>query len=161
MVGAISDPTNKRRPNKLGRFHTPTVLRFTLAILFIAAGTMKATEQPAFFTELMKYELVEANLAYNLSWLILGMEVLLGFWLLSGTGVRYAALFGLGLMLSFTAALASAWVRELDVSCACFGPVEIGGGYLGWFLRNVVFMAAFAWLAWRSPPRPLTILKPR
>jgi uncharacterized membrane protein YphA (DoxX/SURF4 family) len=136
---------------------TTVVLRSILAALFLIAGVLKAMEHPQFFTELMEYELFEAPLAYDLSWVIIGVEVVFGFWLLTGAAARIAAWFGMGLISVFTAALVSAWWRELELSCACFGPIEPGGGYLAWFIRNVIFFVAFAWLAWRSPPLRLQV----
>jgi len=137
----------KRKP---GIFSSTFFLRVILGLLFLGAGLVKLADQPVFFAGLMRYELADANTNWLLSWIIPGVEVLLGIWLILGKATFFASLAGLALMMVFLLVLASAWARGLEVDCACFGPLQLGAGYPAWMTRNLVLCAIFGWLAWRN-----------
>ena len=119
------------------------LLRLGIAGLFIYAGVVKiwdfsagTSATPQFFQDLLNYQLGAWDfkvvglrltawdtfliLAHYLPWL----EVAAGLALLSRRLRWGAALILIGLTAAFMAALSSAWVRDLDISCGCFGRGE-------------------------------------
>jgi len=110
--------------------------------VFAGAGILKVLDPASFATDIDHYRLLSwplvAAVALYLPWL----ECICAAALLSGK-FRPAAL---GLMLAmslvFLAALASADVRGLNISCGCFGGGS-GAGHLGLAIaRDVLIIAA-------------------
>jgi putative oxidoreductase len=131
------------------RRHSATILRLALGFLFLYAAVLKFLAPNVFFAALQSYELLDSNFAFTLSRALPVAEAVFALWLLSGWKTFPAACVGLGLMLLFSAFLFSAWVRGLEVSCACFGPLDVGQTPAAGLFRNALLTLAFAWLAWR------------
>ena len=124
-----------------------TTLRIILGAVFLFAGVLKIWDfpqhkwaTPAFYEDISNYHLDETApvkfamahipaikpatlsdgamlLAVYLPWL----EVILGAALLLGRAIAGAGAIASLLMCVFIAALASAWLRNLDITCGCFG----------------------------------------
>ena len=128
--------------------------RIVLAGVFLYAGGVKALDPAGFATAIDHYRILPypaaAACADYLPWLelICGLGV---FWRRIRPGA-VAVLFGLDLV--FSAAIASAWVRGLDISCGCFGADEAGRFPLVLSLARSVSLALLcAWLLWREKRR--------
>lgn len=134
------------------------LLRISLGLLFCLAGFFKLADQPAFFAALMKFELFDANTTYLLTWVLGGLELGLGLWIVSGFLPFPAAIAGFLMVLGFTAILFLSWARGLEVDCACFGPLQFGTGYGAWFFRNTFLGLVFLWLAWRCRPNQKVVV---
>lgn len=132
------------------RRHSGTILRFALGLLFLYAALLKLLAPNLFFAAIQSYELVDANTAFFLSRTLPAVEAAFGLWLLSGWKPFAAACTGVLLLLGFSTLLLSAWLRGLEVTCACFGPLDVGQTPLAGLFRNALLILAFAWLAWRS-----------
>ncbi len=116
-------------------------LRLGLALLFVWAGAAKLVDPGAFAEEIANYRLASA-LAPLLAATLPSTEILGGLALALGPP-RWraaAALLLLGLLLVFTVAVATAWLRRIDVACGCFGQ---GGGLVDGLtvLRDLGFVA--------------------
>lgn len=122
-------------------------VRGLIGLLFLFAGASKLAAREAFFSALMEYRLLEANAAYGVAGWLPVLEIVVGFGLLVNRPRRLWPWGGAGLLVVFTAAIFSAWIRGLDISCACLGPLEIGGGPPVWVARNLILIAALLWSA--------------
>lgn len=143
------------------RRHSSVILRVALGMLFLYAAVLKFLDPNLFFAAIQSYELVDSNTAFFLSRALPVAEGLFGLWLLSGWKPFAAAVTGLVLLLGFSALLFSAWLRGLDVACACFGPLDLGATPAAGLFRNFLLLLAFAWLAWRCrAPTPSTPAAP-
>jgi uncharacterized membrane protein YphA (DoxX/SURF4 family) len=120
------------------------VLRLGLGGLLIVAGALKARAPVAFATEIANYQLVPAVAPYVAAILPV-LELVIGAALIVGPRAwrRAAALAALGMLATFTVAVASAYFRRINIDCGCFGT---GGGPITGLtlLRNGVLMAAAA-----------------
>ena len=98
-------------------------LRIGLGLLMAYAGAMKLLEPPATFAEEIGNYRLLPNLAPLAAVTLPAIEVVAGLalLLLRGGWRRGAALLNLGLLLVFTAAVASARARGIDLRCGCFG----------------------------------------
>jgi putative oxidoreductase len=122
------------------------VLRSALSAVFLWAGTSKAPDPSAFALAIERYRLLPwpicAALALYLPWL----EILaaLGLWRRSTRVGACLILFGLSVL--FFGALASAFIRGLDISCGCFG--ESHETPLAWALARtgLLVLIAFVYL---------------
>ena len=123
-------------------------LAFLLGALFVYAGALKASDPARFFMEIEKYEIIPwrpATIAsaFYLPWLeiICGVAVVL-------RSLRIGAfLLVITMLLSFTAALAQAWIRGLDISCGCFGGASDHSEYLLWIGRDTGLLVIALMLA--------------
>jgi uncharacterized membrane protein YphA (DoxX/SURF4 family) len=88
-------------------------------------------------------------------------ELILGLLIIVGAFTRITAALGALLMVTYMAAIVSLWVRKMSLDCGCFGPgglvdtfAEAKVGYTKDLIRDVIFLAAGAWLIWRPVARP-------
>jgi putative oxidoreductase len=125
------------------------VLRIFIGGLFVVAGVLKALDPAQFAADIDHYHLLPyfavAPLALYLPWL----EMICGFAAMAGAARRSALVLLLGLTVIFTIAVASAWMRGLDITCGCFGaasalPLSFA------LLRDVVLCAILFWLVCRE-----------
>ncbi len=130
--------------------------RLGFAALLLYAAAPKLLDPAAFATAVGHYRLLpdwgNILVAHTLPWLeaVTALALLLG-----GRRLAGAWLLATGLSAVFAAAVASAWLRGLDISCGCFGT---GSGITGRdvALRALLFaVAATACLhaCRRSAPR--------
>jgi len=120
------------------------VLVLGLAAMWLTAGINKLMDLPAFAESITRFRLTDQEVerlwipvaSVYLPWLevVLAVAVLLRL-------TRFAAsLISLLLLVGFTAALASAWARGLDIQCGCFGD-RLQLGHVKWGVaRNLGLM---------------------
>lgn len=127
-----------------------------VAALFALSGALKLGDPARFATDIGHYRLVSvpvaAAMAVYLPWLeiVLAVALLTPRWRCPARGV--AAL----LLLVFSAALASAAWRGIDLRCGCFGEAS-ATGVAGALARNAVLLALLGigwWLTREPTPRP-------
>ena len=135
----------------------PRTLEVLLALLFLYAGVSKALDPATFARDVENYRLLSAlpsgALALYLPWL----EILAGLALLLNRLRAGSLALLLALSAAFSVALASAWLRGLDISCGCFGsgPSPVVPA----LIRALVLFACLAWLLRRELP-PLSKRQP-
>jgi putative oxidoreductase len=99
------------------------VLRVGLGGLFLYSGGMKlfGTGLDSFVKDVDNFHIVSSLysvfIAYSLPWL----ELFVGVFLLLGFFTKAAASWALLMTLVFIIAIASAWIRGIDLHCGCFG----------------------------------------
>ncbi len=130
------------------------LLRFFCGGLFVVAGVLKALDPAQFAADIDHYHLLPyfavAPLALYLPWL----EMICGFAAMAGGARRSALVLLLGLTVIFTIAVASAWMRGLDITCGCFGAASAIPLSLA-LVRDVVLGVVLFWLVRReSRPSP-------
>jgi uncharacterized membrane protein YphA (DoxX/SURF4 family) len=122
------------------------VPRLGLGGLFIVAGVLKVRAPVAFATEIANYQLAPTVAPYVAAVLPV-VELVVGGALVVAPRAwrRAAALAALGLLATFTVAVASAYLRRINIDCGCFGT---GGGPITGLtlVRNVALMAVAALL---------------
>ena len=115
-----------------------------LGLLFLYAALGKLGDVSALATEVHNFRLVplwsEHLVAMTLPWI----ELLAGLALVLGVSPRAGAWVALALLAAFTAAVAAAMVRGLDIECGCFGTSS--AMRVGWakLVENVGMLALAA-----------------
>jgi len=128
--------------------------RVVLAAVFVYAGVAKALDPAGFADSINGYRLLPypaaAALALYLPWLEIacGLGVL---WPRARLGALSLLFF---LCLVFGGAIASAWMRDLDIGCGCFGGGEAGAAALrGSLARSVMLALLSGALLWVEEAR--------
>ena len=141
---------------------TSAKIRFLLALLlgalFVYAGISKLLDPAQFFTDIQNYDIIPWQpatvvLAFYLPWL----EIICGVAVVAKPLRAGALMILTTMLLLFTASLALAWARGLNISCGCFGGASDHPRYLLWISRDVgllivAMVLTFAeWTSWKTP----------
>lgn len=118
---------------------------------FLMAGATKLIDPVAFFQSILNYQLVGEDLAWLAALYLPFLEIVAALALIIPR-TRLAGLVWLAaLLLVFQAALASAWVRGLDIDCGCVGSG--GSSVLFALVRNTVLLVMLAGVAFAGALR--------
>jgi uncharacterized membrane protein YphA (DoxX/SURF4 family) len=127
------------------------LLRVVLGAIFVIAGASKVGHADMFAAQIAGFRLlpqiVIAPLALGLPFL----ELLLGGYLILGLFTRSAAWVAAVLLAVFDAAIASAVMRGMSVSCGCFGPNDATVTTWTEVARDAVFVVLAVIVALRAP----------
>ena len=97
--------------------------RIALGGTFIFAGVAKLPYLPTFASEVEDYQILPHTLAQIFGYVLPGLEVALGAFLILGLFLRISASVGILAVTSFIVAKSAAIIRGLDITiCGCFGP---------------------------------------
>jgi uncharacterized membrane protein YphA (DoxX/SURF4 family) len=117
--------------------------RLGLGGVLLYAGYLKAFSPEKSMMAVRAYELLPIWLANIFGIVLPWLEIGAGVLLIVGIAVRYMAIFGSALMITFVFAISQAWARGLSIDCGCFGD---GGAidpsqtkYLETILRDIGF----------------------
>ncbi len=125
--------------------------RILLGAVFVYAGATKALDPAAFAAAIDAYRLLPYPLAVLVALYLPWLEIVCGlglFWRRMRLGSLWVIF---ALCLVFTGALASAWIRNLDISCGCFGAGATGAAALRRsLLRSLTLAFVSSGLLWRE-----------
>lgn len=97
------------------------ICRLLLGGTFVYAAVLKVMDPPSFVVDIGHYHLLPYPLTVVLAIYLPWLELVCGGAALFRWHERGALILLLGLCVLFSLALASAWFRDLDISCGCFG----------------------------------------
>ncbi|MEY3000712.1 MAG: hypothetical protein RL648_926 [Verrucomicrobiota bacterium] len=131
------------------------LLLIALGLFFFTTGSMKLLDPAAFAEAILGYRIIDGFWAMLFALWIPWAECLLAVALAWRSWREQALIVLLGLMIGFQGALASAYLRGLDISCGCFGAdVSSSVGFA--LVRNCALMALIAYV-FRAERRERTI----
>jgi len=113
-----------------------SILSLILASVFIYAGFIKLINPNEFFIGILNYQILPEKLIYFSAYFLPPFEILLGISLFKKSTKNTALILMIILNFIFIGAIASAWIRGLDISCGCFGSEE-KTNYLNTILRDL------------------------
>lgn len=156
----MSTAKNMTRVSSNGRVTTTwvgLVARLVLGGALLVAGGLKVGSPLVAARAAQAYQILPFDVAGYVGMTLPVVELVLGLLLVLGLYTRLAAIGGTLLMVTFVAAIASAWARGLTIDCGCFG----GGGTVSAeqtqygvdILRDLVFAVCGVWLI----ARPSTV----
>lgn len=123
-----------------------------IAVVFLYAGAVKAWHPAQLQTDIERYRLVSESLAWAAAAWLPYLEIFGALALLHARTVAAGQVILVGLLMVFIAALASAWLRGLNVSCGCFGSTTDNPNYGWWISRDLLLLAGVAILRLRTAP---------
>lgn len=135
---------------KITLTHLEILLRWLLGGLFVFAGVLKALDPAVFTKDIANYQLLPWEYAVGAAFYLPWLEVFAGGMLIFGPWRAGALRILLILMLGFTQALFTAWVRGLNIHCGCFGTAFATSNYALLFLRDLAILAGLGWLLWKE-----------
>jgi len=129
---------------------TSTMVRLALAAVFVVAGALKVSDPQGSVQAVRAYQLLPAWWEAPVGWGLPFAEIALGLVLAAGLRTRAAAIVAAGALVTFIAAVVSAWSRGLSIDCGCFG----GGGQIApgqaqygrEIVRDLAFLTLAVWL---------------
>jgi uncharacterized membrane protein YphA (DoxX/SURF4 family) len=127
------------------------VLRLVLGAIFIVAGASKIGHAIEFATQIAAFRIVPQPVVAPMAVALPFLEVILGLYLVIGLYTRVAAWIATVMLLAFDAAIASAVVRGLTLSCGCFGPNDTSVTTWGEVGRDATFVVLAVIVALRPP----------
>ncbi|HEY0393851.1 MAG TPA: MauE/DoxX family redox-associated membrane protein [Candidatus Elarobacter sp.] len=127
------------------------ICRLVIGVIFIVAGAAKVGNPAQFAAQIAGFQLLPqaaiAPMALGLPFL----EMLLGGCLVVGVLTRPAGWVAVALLAAFDAAIASAVVRGMTVSCGCFGPNDQTVTTWAEVARDAIFVVLAVVVALRAP----------
>ncbi len=125
--------------------------RVVLGALFLWAAATKLPDMSAFAQDVANYRLVPGVLVPFVAASVVGVEIVAGLALVTGIAARAAAVVVSALLIAFTAFLAQALLRGIDLRCGCFGGDEVASWWT--VARDLVMLAASLLVALTPPMR--------
>jgi putative oxidoreductase len=99
----------------------PIVARVIIAVVFAWAAVPKLLDPATFAADLENYRVLPETLVGHVALFVPSLELIVAAALLWPRYQRGASLIATGLLLMFSAAMAQARMRGIDLSCGCFG----------------------------------------
>lgn len=132
-----------------------SMARLALGAFFAYAGFIKLNDAAAFAGDIAGYRILPYFGNYLVAAILPWLELLCGLLIITGFRARGAAMIVIGLNVVFLAALASAWIRGLEIGCGCFGAGE-KSSIPAAILRDMVLLSLSLWIyrSLRQPSAP-------
>lgn len=121
-----------------------TACAWGAGVVFLYASIDKIQHPAAFAQAIANYRMVPAVLLHPFAWYLPVVEAAVGLALIVGWQRRGAALLAVLMTAMFIAAITTALVRGLDISCGCFDTSEGGKVGLDLLLRDIALLVAAA-----------------
>ena len=115
------------------------LLRVLVGVVLAAAGAAKALLPETFAVEVDRFQLTPWLLSLALGYFLPWFEIVTAIALFFRPLYLGALLAISGLGMLFAVAVGSAWWRQLDISCGCFGAVA-GGRVNAWHLVSALLL---------------------
>jgi uncharacterized membrane protein YphA (DoxX/SURF4 family) len=131
--------------------HIVLVLRLVLGAIFIVAGASKIGHGAEFAAQIAGFRILPQPVIAPMALALPFLEVLLGGYLVLGLFTRTAGWIAVLLLALFDAAIASAVIRGMTVSCGCFGPNDKTVTTWAEVARDAIFVLLALIVALRAP----------
>jgi uncharacterized membrane protein YphA (DoxX/SURF4 family) len=132
-------PKGYHPENKFTQFKTSfdAIATWALGVSFLIAGFPHWANSYYFLGSIYAYRLVEPGVGQMVAMSLPIIQLALALCLLTRVFLDAAYVASLILLTSFVAVQTSAWYRDLDISCGCFGPGN--STPIGWESLSLVY----------------------
>ena len=123
--------------------------RIALAFVFLAAAPQKIAAPADFAASIASY-LILPDVLNNFTALVLPwLEIVVAFMLLCLVWTGMALFLANAMLVAFLAAIVSAYLRGIDISCGCFSTSAAASDDMIWYMaRDGIFLAVGLIAAW-------------
>ena len=97
------------------------LLRLFLGAVFLLSAVVKVLAPRQFVQDIRGYHILHGGVATVFGWILPYFEFAISVSLLTGFGLRWAALAAVFLLIVFMIAVSTAMIRRLNLNCSCFG----------------------------------------
>ncbi|MDB6171014.1 MAG: hypothetical protein JWL59_325 [Chthoniobacteraceae bacterium] len=122
------------------------ILRWAIGLLFLCAGLLKASDAQQFAMDVQNYELTSWTFSILIAVYLPWLEIVSGIALIARRLYSGALAASTVMTAAFLAAILSAWWRDLDIACGCFGPEINHTNYPLHIIGNTLLLLALAFL---------------
>lgn len=129
------------------------VLRICLGAAFIYAGCLKLPDIEAFFWDIHHYELTHPDVSILMAFFLPWLEIFAGIALVTGQLYLGGIAISTGLSAVFLGAISSAWYRDLDITCGCFGREDNATNFPKHIAIDVAMLLSSLVLWWLASRR--------
>ncbi len=109
LAGVLLYAVYAKLDNPAGTFASFDPFRWQLAVA-------------AFGIAIAQYQVLPVGVTETAAYVVMGVEFLLGLWLITGAGLRWAAAAASSLLAFFFVLMTRAYLLGLNIDCGCFGP---------------------------------------
>ena len=109
LAGVLLYAVYAKLDNPAGAFTSLDPLRWKLAVA-------------AFGIAIANYQVLPVSVTEGVAYVVISVEFLLGLWLITGVGLRWAAAGTSALLAFFYALMTRAYLLGMVIDCGCFGP---------------------------------------
>jgi uncharacterized membrane protein YphA (DoxX/SURF4 family) len=127
------------------------VVRVLLGGLLIAAGVLKVGHSAELASNIAGFRLLPPDVVGPLAVALPYVELLLGGYLVVGLFTKVVATITAAQFLLYAAAIGSAVMRDIPVSCGCFGPNDSATADWPHVVFDLVLAIAAAFIAYAGP----------
>jgi len=113
------------------------IATWMLGVSFLIAGFPHWSNSYYFLGSIYAYKLVEPGVGQIMAMSMPVIQLVLALCFLTRVFLDASHVATLCLLVSFATVQTSAWVRDLDISCGCFGPQN--STPIGWFSLSLVY----------------------
>ncbi len=124
------------------------LIRLVIGVTFIVASYHKILHPDAFAQSVYYYHMVPSSLLHIFALYLPWLELVAGVFLIVGWKARGAAVLTALMTLAFIIGLWSALVRDLDISCGCFGTDEGHSVGMSLLIRDIIMFLALGFYLW-------------
>jgi uncharacterized membrane protein len=128
------------------------VLLAGIGLFFLASGILKLLDPVEFALAILRYRIVGESLAAIFALVVPWTEIVVCIGLCLKSWRAAALLLIIALLCVFELALASAWIRGLDIECGCMGS-GVATSIQFAFFRNILLFLVTGWLYWMEGDR--------
>lgn len=127
------------------------IVRVAIGLLFAYTGAVKlwVSGPDAFATDIANYRVLVDPYNILLGWYLPWLELVVGFLMMGKWWVKPALWLGLAMTGVFLFGIVQGWVRDLDISCGCFGKSDKGIDYPLHTTMLVLLAGVLGWLVKR------------
>jgi len=101
--------------------HLRLVIQLAVGCVFLISTVSKLRRPAAFQIGVAEYRILPASVVPAFAFVLIGLEAFVAITHLGGWGLTFAAPVGVGLLLTFAAAVTINLVRNRDLACHCLG----------------------------------------
>lgn len=116
-------------------------IRLAVSGTFIYAALGKIARPDEFYASILNYQILSGDLSVVMAYFLPVLELLCGAMFLTGRFLLPSGIIMTILLAVFIAAVLSASLRGLDISCGCFAGEGKRGGYWGVIFRDLSLAA--------------------
>lgn len=122
------------------------IIEILLGGMFLVSGALKAWDPASFYRSIEGFQILPAVHALGMAYYLPYLEMLVGLGMVIAIKPRECAVVVAALLGFFIVALISAWARELNIECGCFGSANPVTGLWEPLLRDGVLAVATAYV---------------
>ncbi len=126
-------------------------VRVLIGALFVVAGATKVGHFNDLAAAIAGFRLIPATVIAPLAVLLPFLEIGVGLYLIAGLFTRGAAILAGALLAIYSAAIASAVLRNIPANCGCFGPQDQAKADWPHVFIDLSLAAVCLIVAWRAP----------